>query len=120
MSTGGDLVGLVQLWLSGEKEIKLLQSQIRDLRKKQKSATENLVSVMKTHDIDCLDVKDGRLSHRSQVTRGSVSKKHLLESISTFFQDYDDPELSSKLTGHIMNSRKTTVRDKLNLRKGNK
>ena len=118
MSTGGDLVSLVQQWLVGEKEIKLLQSQIRDLRKKQKNATNNLVSVMKEHDIDCLDVKDGRLSHKAQITRGAVSKKHLLESISVFFQDAEDPDLSSKLTGHIMNSRKATVQDKLNLRKG--
>ena len=117
MSTEGELVSMVQEWMSLEKEIKNIQSTLRDLRVRQKTATTRLVAVMKEHEIDCLDVKDGRLSHRTTKSRGTVSKKHLLSSIASFFENADDPELSSKLTGHILATRGVKTQDKIALRR---
>ncbi len=108
---------MVQEWMTLEKEIKSLQGALRELRVKQKATTTRLVSVMKEHEIDCLDVKDGRLSHRTLRSRGSVSKKHLLSSIASFFANADDPELSSKLTGHILETRGVKTQDKILLRR---
>jgi hypothetical protein len=117
MPTGGELVSLVQEWLSGEKALKKAQANIRLLRKNQKEASDNLLSFMKSNEIDCLDVNDGRLSHVTSKSRSGVSKAHLLASIGSFFEDDDAREMSERLTGHILASRKTTVKDKLTLRK---
>tara|TARA_Y100000816_G_C26021416_1_gene534365 strand:+ start:627 stop:986 length:360 start_codon:yes stop_codon:yes gene_type:complete len=117
MSTEGELVSMVQDWMGLEKEIKNMQGTLRELRLKQKAATARLVLVMKEHEIDCLDVKDGRLSHRTMKSRGTVSKKHLLSSIASFFENADDPELSAKLTGHILETRGVKLQDKISLRR---
>ena len=115
MSTGGELVSMVQEWMMLEKEIKSVQSKLRELRAHQKSATSRLVNVMKENEIDCLDIKDGRLSHRTLKSRSTVSRRHLLTAISTFFEHEQDAELSSKLTEHIMNTREVKEKDKISL-----
>ncbi len=116
MSTGGELVIMVQKWLQIEKEVRGLQCQLRSLKKEQKEAANALVEVMKSHEIDCLDVKDGCITHRRQKSKSAVSRKHLLEAISTFFENSDDPELCTKLAGHILDTRKTKIQDKICLR----
>ena len=117
MSTSGELVSLVQAWLSGERELKKAQANIRQLRKDQKEASSNLLAVMKNNEIDCLDVNDGRLSHITSKSRSGVSKAHLLASIGSFFDEEDAGEMPERLTGHILDCRKTTIKDKLTLRK---
>ena len=72
---------------------------------------------MRDHDIDCLDVNDGRLTHVTAKSRSGVSKAHLLASISTFFDEDEGKEISERLTGHILATRKTTIKDKLTLRR---
>ena len=116
MATGGDLVIMVQKWLQLEKDARTLQSQLREIKKEQKEAAQQLATVMKEHDIDCLDVKDGCITHKLHKSKSAVSKKHLLEAISSFFDSSEDPELCSKLAGHILDTRKTKVHDKICLR----
>ena len=116
MSTEGELVAMVQEWMELEKESKHLQATLRGVRAKQKAAAASLIDVMREHNIDCLDVKSGRISHKTSKCRSSVSKKHLLNAIATFFSEAQDPSISAKLTQHIMATRDVKVRDKISLR----
>lgn len=120
MSTEGELVAMVQEWMELEKENKDLQAALRAVRAKQKAAAASLIDVMREHNIDCLDVKSGRISHKTSKCRGSVSKKHLLNAIATFFSEAEDPSISSKLTQHIMATRDVKMRDQISLRTSKK
>ena len=116
MSTKEELVQLVQSWMSGEKAIKETQKKLREQRLKQKNITSTLVDVMETHEIECLDMKEGRIVHTRNKVRGSVSKKHLLSAISEYFSNTQDAELSADLTKHILESRTTNIKNKIQMR----
>ena len=51
----------VKTWLDIDNEIRTLQKEIRNRRKLKKDLTQNLVDIMKTQDIDALNVPDGQL-----------------------------------------------------------
>ena len=63
MSTKEDLINLVQSWLTGDKAIKAMQRQLRHQRAEQKNISAALMKVMETHEIECLDMKEGRIVH---------------------------------------------------------
>ena len=116
MSTKEDLIKLVQSWMAGEKAIKEMQKKLREQRATQKGTTALLVEVMETHEIECLDMKEGRIVHTRSKVRSSVSKKHLMAAISTYFTGTDNAALPEDLTKHILESRTTNVKNKIQMK----
>ena len=74
----------VKTWLDIDNEIRTLQKEIRNRRKLKKDLTQNLVDIMKTQDIDALNVPDGQLIYNKTKTKAPLSKKHLLTSLTIF------------------------------------
>ena len=116
MSTKEDLVKLVQSWMAGEKSIKATQRALREQRQHQKNTTAALLAVMEAHEIDCLDMKEGRIVHTRNKTRSSVSKKHLLSTISSYFSKSGDTTLPANLTQYILESRTTNIKNNIQMR----
>ena len=56
-----ELLENVKTWLEIDNQIRGLQKEIRERRKLKKDLTQNLVGIMKTQDIDALNVPDGQL-----------------------------------------------------------
>ena len=61
MQTKEELIQSVKHWLAIDNEIAELQKQMREKRKLKKELSTNLITVMKTHNIDCLDIKNAKL-----------------------------------------------------------
>ena len=122
MSTKEDLINLVQSWLTGDKAIREMQKQLRKQRAEQKNISAALMKVMETHEIECLDMKEGRIVHTQSKVRSSVSKKHLMESLSAFFSGTDNAGLPAELTRHILETRSVNVKSKIQMKQphGNK
>ena len=98
-----ELLENVKAWLNLDNEIKSLQKEIKSRRNQKKELTENLMSVMKVNDIEQIDLSDGQLIYTKKKTRAPLSKKHLLESLSKFFQN--DARTVTELSKYIMDSR---------------
>tara|TARA_A100001015_G_scaffold233806_1_gene265062 strand:+ start:206 stop:562 length:357 start_codon:yes stop_codon:yes gene_type:complete len=94
-------------WLSMDNEIKSLQKKIRDIRKEKKNKTNEIVEVMKSHEIACFDTSDGKLIYTQQKTKAPLSKKHLINSLSNYFNN--DPENVKKLSEYILSTRKDKI-----------
>ena len=87
MSSQQELLENVKTWLDIDNEIRTLQKEIRNRRKLKKAITQNLVDIMKTQEIDALNVQDGQLIYNKTKTKAPLSKKHLLTSLTTFFKN---------------------------------
>ena len=74
MSAQQELLENVKTWLSIDDQIRALQKEIRDRRKLKKELTENLVGIMKTQDIDALNVPDGQLIYNKTKTKAIFKK----------------------------------------------
>tara|TARA_B100001559_G_C16431934_1_gene590202 strand:- start:778 stop:1134 length:357 start_codon:yes stop_codon:yes gene_type:complete len=97
-------------WLQLDNDIKSLQKQIKEKRKEKKDITDNIVVVMKSNEIECFDAgSNGKLIYHQQKTKAPLSKKHLLSSLSQYF-DGNDGDVQ-KLAKYILDSRKDKVKE---------
>ena len=62
-----ELLENVKTWLEIDNQIRGLQKEIRERRKMKKDLTQNLVGIMKTQDIDALNVPDGQLIYNKNL-----------------------------------------------------
>ena len=103
MSNQEELLQNVKTWLDIDNQIRTLQKEIRDRRKIKKELTQSLVGIMKTQDIDALNVPDGQLIYNKTKTKAPLSKKHLLVSLAQFFKN--DQRMVDELSKYIMETR---------------
>tara|TARA_Y200000002_G_C22652763_1_gene652105 strand:- start:972 stop:1334 length:363 start_codon:yes stop_codon:yes gene_type:complete len=101
--TQNALLQNVKSWLTIDNEIRALQKEIKERRKMKKQLTTDLMSTMKSNDIDALNVPDGELIYNKTKTKAPLSKKHLLSSLTQFFKD--DKRMIDELSKFIMETR---------------
>ena len=105
------LIENVRGWITIDNEIKQLQKVIKEKRKEKKAFTANLVEVMKSNDIQCFDISDGKLMYTQNKVKSALSKKHLIKYLTEWFKD--DPSKIRDLTKHILNSREEKIKENI-------
>lgn len=113
--TQNALLQNVKSWLTIDNEIRALQKEIKERRKMKKQLTTELMTTMKSNDIDALNVPDGELIYNKTKTKAPLSKKHLLSSLSQYFKG--DKRMIDELSKFIMETRaekeKESIRRKI-------
>ena len=113
--TQNALLQNVKSWLTIDNEIRALQKEIKERRKMKKQLTTDLMTTMKSNDIDALNVPDGELIYNKTKTKAPLSKKHLLSSLTQYFKG--DKRMIDELTKFIMETRaekeKESIRRKI-------
>ena len=113
--TQNALLQNVKSWLTIDNEIRALQKEIKERRKMKKQLTTDLMTTMKSNDIDALNVPDGELIYNKTKTKAPLSKKHLLSSLSQYFKG--DKRMIDELSKFIMETRaekeKESIRRKI-------
>ena len=107
-----EVLTVVKSWITLDDQIKAAQKRIREMKSEKKQATETLVETMKNNEIDCFELGAGnKLMYTKNKSKKPLSKKHLLQSLSTYFQGNE--EQAVQLSKFIMNSREETVRENI-------
>tara|TARA_B100000963_G_scaffold298017_1_gene269621 strand:- start:2273 stop:2641 length:369 start_codon:yes stop_codon:yes gene_type:complete len=113
--TQNALLQNVKSWLTIDNEIRALQKEIKERRKMKKQLTTDLMTTMKSNDIDALNVPDGELIYNKTKTKAPLSKKHLLSSLTQYFKG--DKRMIDELSKFIMETRaekeKESIRRKI-------
>ena len=111
MTDKNELVNNVKNWINIDNDIKELQKIIKEKRKEKKVYTEKLVDIMKSNDIDCFDMKSGKLVYSRRTVKAPLSKKHLFSSLSQYFKNNKD--IIDELGQFILDSRAEKVRENI-------
>ena len=111
MTDKNELVNNVKNWISIDNDIKELQKVIKEKRKEKKVYTEKLVDIMKSNEIDCFDMKSGKLVYSRRTVKAPLSKKHLFSSLSQYFKNNKD--IIDELGQFILDSRAEKVRENI-------
>jgi len=111
MDTKDELITHIKEWIEIDNGIISLQKKIKQLRENKKQLTLSLVNVMKTNEIDCFDINDGKLIYSKSKIKKPINKKTLLLALETYFQD--NSELAKQISEHILNSRIETVKESI-------
>ena len=103
------LKSAVKEWIEVEQQSKLLSKELSKLRFRRKELTVYLADFMQSHNIDDLAVGGDKLVYSKRKTRAPLSKKHLLQSLTAYFQDNED--IVAELGQHILESREVKIVD---------
>ena len=109
METKEQLVNNIKEWIKMDNEIAQLKNEIKERTNKKKSLTENLVSVMKTNEIDCFDINGGALVYKKTKVKKPINGKTLLAALQNYYKT--DPKIAEDLTKHVMNSREEQLKE---------
>jgi hypothetical protein len=103
------LIQIVKDWVITDNQIKALNKKLRELRQAKKEQNTQMIEVMKAHEIDNFDIKDGQIYYKKEVKREPLSQKTLLNILSKHPQ-LDDIQ-ANNLNQFIYDSRKITEKD---------
>ena len=117
METKDQLVQHIKEWITVDEEIKSLQKEVKTRKEKQKDLTKELMEVMKTNEIDCFDLNDGKLVYTKSKTKQTINKKYL---ISTLIKCLEDPKDAEKVTEFILENREEKIRENIRRKKDKK
>lgn len=110
METKDQLVQHIKEWIGVDEEIKSLQKEIKTRKERQKELTKDLMEVMKTNEIECFDLNDGKLVYTKSKTKQTINKKYLM---STLVKCLEDPKDVEKVTEFILENREEKIRESI-------
>ncbi len=115
MDTKDELVKHIRQWIEIDNGISELQKQIKQLKENKKDLTSSLMTVMKTNEIDCFDINDGKLIYSKSKIKKPINKKSLLTALDSYFKN--DSKLVQEVSDHILNSREETIKESIRRKK---
>jgi len=110
METKDELLHSVKEWVQIDNEISTHKAQVKLLNERKKRITTTLMQVMKTHDIECFDLKDGCLSYKKSVVKKSITGKSLIHVLKNY---YKNDETAEELTKYILDNREEQVKESI-------
>lgn len=109
METKEELINSIKGWISIDADIARLQAQLKDKRALKKQLSEQLVTTMKTNQIDCFDIKGGSILYKRNVVKKTLTGKAMLPLLEAYFAESEvKPE---ELTKYLMDNREEKVNE---------
>jgi hypothetical protein len=102
----------VKNWLQIDKEIQLLQKELKDRKKKKNDYTNTLLAIMKTKEIDCFDISEGKIIYTQSNVKKPINKKHLEECLTKYFEK--TPNIpTDEVVQFILENRPSNVKESI-------
>lgn len=117
MSTKETLIKTIKEWVKLDNEIRSLKREQTSRNNDKKELSNILMNIMKSNEIDCVDIKDGQLCYTQQNVKKPITKKNLLTILSKYYKG--DVESANEVTEFISNNREEVVKETIT-RKMNK
>jgi hypothetical protein len=109
MSSKQELINTIKTWVKLDNEIRSLKKEQTARNNEKKKLTQSLIEIMKTNEIDCVDIKDGQLCYLQQNVKKPITKKNLLSILSKYYKG--DIEKATNITEYISTNREEVVRE---------
>ena len=108
MSTKEDLVKIIKEWITNDNEIKKINEVLKAKKKQNKVLSETLVDIMKNNEISVVDIKNGKLIHKTSKTKRAINKQSLINILNSY---YKDDNKANEITSYIFNNREEVIKD---------
>lgn len=105
-----ELVHKIKDWVRIENEMKMLQKELKSRREEKKQLTENLVQFMKQHEIDCFDMKEGKILYTQNKIKAPLSKKHLMGCLQQYFEKHPSID-ANEVIEYVLEKRDIKVKE---------
>jgi len=109
METKEQLVNTIKAWVKIDNEIRALQKEQNMRKKMREEITKNLMTTMRKNEIDCFDIKDGKIMYSKKNVKKPITQKMLLTLLSEYYEG--DELKASNLNNYIMENREVSVKE---------
>jgi hypothetical protein len=109
METKEQLVNNIKEWIKIDTEISQLKAEIKERNNKKKLITSDLVTVMKSNQIDCFDINGGSLVYKKSVIKKPINGKSLMTILQNYYKN--QPLVAEELTKHILDNREEKIKE---------
>lgn len=105
-----ELLKKIKSWVTIEHEMKMLQKELKTRREQKKQLTEDLVHVMKENDIDCFDMKEGKILYTQNKVKAPLSKKHLMGCLQQYFEKHPNID-ANEVIDYVLEKRDIKIKE---------
>jgi len=78
------IASTIKSWIAMDTEITDLRRQIKERNVQKKMLADELVRLMKEHQLDEIDMSDGKIVRQTRRTKAPINKKLLLSSLGAY------------------------------------
>jgi len=103
------MVTHIKRWIQYDNEIKKLQDELKNKKDLRKQHTSQLVEIMKTNEIDCFDVNNGKLIYTKTKVKPPLNKGHMIQALMQYYNN--DEVRVRELGDHLMSARQEKVNE---------
>jgi hypothetical protein len=111
-----EMITHIKKWMQYDNDIKQLQNELKTKKESRLQHTEQLVNIMKSNEIDCFDVNNGKLLFSRTKVKTPLNKSQMVQALMEYFNN-DEPRVR-ELEDRLMSARKEkiteTIRRKIN------
>jgi hypothetical protein len=86
MDAKEQLIKTIQEWVRLDNEIRKLKSEEKSRKENQKNLSLKLMDLMKSNEIDEVDINNGKLMYSKKNVKKPITKKGLLSILSKFYK----------------------------------
>lgn len=109
VETKEELIQNIKEWIKIDNEINKLNKELKEFKQKQKLFTKNLVTVMKTNQLECFDINDGRIMYKKNKLKKPINTKMLLQTLKNYYTD--NPTIADEVTEYILSNREEVIKE---------
>ena len=109
--TKEQLVNIIRDWVKIDNDIRKLQKETNIRKKEKTKMSTELMAIMKQHEIECFDLKDGQLIYTKKNVKKHIKKKILLNILSKYYNG--DYMKATEVNDFILNNREEVVHEML-------
>jgi len=111
------LVTKIKKWLEYESKINELQKQLKEVKKNKAVLSNDLKEIMKSKDLDCIDVNQGKILYTTTNVKKGINKKYLANVLTKFFEN---ETRANEVCDFILENRESQMKENIKLKKDRK
>ena len=105
------MVTHIKRWIQLDNEIKKAQEELKARKDERKQHTLRLVDIMKSNEIDCFDINNGKLLYTKTKVKAPLSKVQLMQALSSYY-NHDEDQVR-ELGDHLMAARQEKITESI-------
>jgi bifunctional N-acetylglucosamine-1-phosphate-uridyltransferase/glucosamine-1-phosphate-acetyltransferase GlmU-like protein len=104
------LVDKIKRWLEIENKILSLQRELKEVKKNKKQISLDLTDIMKSKNLDSIDVNQGKILYTKNKSKKGINKKFLEDVLNKF---YEDNNKAKEICEYILENRETVEKENI-------
>lgn len=114
-----ELITNIREWIQLDNDIRELNKELRNRKKKQESVSKTILDIMRNNEIDEFNVAGGKLLYAKKTVKKPITKKSLTTILSKYYKG--DISQALELNTFIMSNREEVVKESIQrkINKGN-